>query len=363
MGFTVFAMETHWPDSLAVNDYVLHGKGDLSTLLAALNSPWNCESILEFINWMRAYNADPAHGKKLKFFGVDIHSSGAAFISRYLEKVDPDFFKQGKWGQTLKQLEKTAPFGRLYRSPEQESYMLPGKLNELLLRFDRHKEAYTAASSLEEWQVKRQHVRHLEQMVDYAVAARTSDYDAFDIRDRAMADNIRWILDNEPPGTKVVYWAHNFHVGLAKYPGWSAKSMGMNMKRMLGSDYLSIGFVFNRGTFRSRDSTIDSWKTRGAQKSFTVESFPGSYGAAMSRVGMPIFFLDLRTLPAAGQAAGVHEWFSTHHFLKSIDSVFAGEKDILHAFRLPQLFDGVIFFESTTATRPVSTTPLPVTLF
>jgi erythromycin esterase len=212
---------------------------------------------------------------------------------------------------------------------------------------------------LEEWQVNRQHVRHLEQIVDYAVAARTSDYDAFDIRDRAMADNIRWILDKEPPGTKVVYWAHNFHVGLTKYPGWSAKSMGMNMKRMLGSDYLSIGFVFNRGDFLSRDSTIDSWKTRGAQKRFTVESYPGSYGAAMARVGMPIFFLDLRSIPAAG----VGEWFSTYHFLKSIDSVFAGEKDIRHTIRLPQLFDAVIFLETTTASRSFSATPLPVTLF
>lgn len=365
MGFTIFAMECYWPESLAVNEYVLHGKGDPVKALAGLNPPWNSESVLALIRWMRAYNAGPAQRKKLKFFGVDIHRSGAAFISRYLEKVDPEFLKQGKLAQTLRQLEKSAAFGLVYRSPQQESYRLPEKLNELLSRFDRQKESYATASSFEEWLMNRQHVRHLEQLVDYAVAARTSDYDAFDIRDRAMADNVRWILDNEPAGTKVVYWAHNFHIGLTKYPGWSAKSMGMNMRRMLGEDYLAIGFAFNRGTFRSRDSTIDAYKTRGAERCFTVESIPGSFGAAMSRTGIPIFFLDLRSIPAAaaGQEGRVYQWFSAPHILKSIDSVFASEKDIKHLFRLPQLFDAVIFFDTTTPTRPVSITPLPVTFF
>lgn len=366
MGFTIFAMECHWPESLAVNEYVLHGRGDPVKALAGLNSPWICESVLAFIKWMRAYNADPAHLEKLKFFGVDVHRSGAAFISRYLEKVDPQYLKQGEWEQTLAQLEKSAPFRLVYRSPEQEGcYSLPQKLNELLSRFDRHKERYTAASSSEEWLLNRQHVRHLEQLVDCAVAGRESDYDSFAVRDRAMADNVRWILDNEPAGTRVVYWAHNFHVGLTKYPGWSAKPAGMNMRRMLGNDYLSIGFAFNRGTFRSRDSTIAAYKTHGAARCFTVESYPGSFGAAMSRTGMPIFFLDLRSIPAAaaGHSDIVHQWFAAPHILKSIDSVFTSETDIKHLFRLPQLFDAVIFFETTTPTRTVSITPLPVTFF
>jgi erythromycin esterase len=365
MGFTVFAMECHWPESMAVNEYVLHGKGDPLKALAGLNAPWNCESVLALIHWMRAYNDDPVHGKKLKFFGVDIHSSGAAHVARYLKKVDPGFLNQGEWPKFLSKLEKSAPFGYLYRSPEQESYTLPAKLNDLLRRFDNYKERYTAASSLAEWRVNRQHVRNLEQIADYAIAARVSDYAAFDIRDRAMADNVRWILDHEPAETKVVYWGHNFHVGLTKYPGWQAKSMGMYLRRLLGNDYLAVGFAFDRGVFRSRDSTVDSLKTRGAERCFTIASYPGSIGAAMARTGIPVFALDLRSIPASasGEVGRVQEWFEAPHILKSIDSVFADEQDIRHLFRLPRLFDAVIFFENTTATRPVFLTPLPVTLF
>lgn len=366
MGFTAFAMECHWPESLAVNDYVLHGKGDPVKVLAGLGPVWSCESVLALIRWMRTYNADPAHEKKLKFFGVDVHSSGAAHVVRYLQKVDPEFLKQGECAKILAKLDRSAPYGYIYRSPEQESYTLPALLNDLLSRFDHHKEQYTKASSLEEWRVNRQLIRNIEQVVDYAIAARVSDYAAFDIRDRAMADNVRWILDTEPAGTKVVYWAHNFHMGLTKYPGWSAKSMGMYMRRMLGNDYISIGFAFDRGTFLSRDSTVASLKTRGAARCFTIGSFPGSIGAAMSRTGIPIFMLDLRSIPAApasGKAAVIPQWFSAPHIVKSIDSVFADERDIRHLFRLPRLFDAVIFLENTTAVRPVWLTPLPNTLF
>ena len=34
MGFTVFGIEANWPESLAVNDYVLNGNGDPAKALA-----------------------------------------------------------------------------------------------------------------------------------------------------------------------------------------------------------------------------------------------------------------------------------------------------------------------------------------
>jgi erythromycin esterase len=67
-GFTVFAIEANWPESLAVNDYVLSGKGDPAVALAGMYFwTWNTEEVLDMIRWMRKYNDDPAHDKKVKF--------------------------------------------------------------------------------------------------------------------------------------------------------------------------------------------------------------------------------------------------------------------------------------------------------
>src|ERR1700731_2659437 len=53
MGFTVFGIEANWPESLAVNDYVLNGNGDPAQALAGLYFwTWNTEEVLDLILWM-----------------------------------------------------------------------------------------------------------------------------------------------------------------------------------------------------------------------------------------------------------------------------------------------------------------------
>ena len=95
-------------------------------------------------------------------------------------------------------------------------------------------------------------------------------------------------------------------------------------------------------------------------KRFIVGSNPGSFASAMSRTGIPVFLLDLRGIPGEGM---VHDWFSTPHEFKSIDSVFASEKDIQHLFKLPAYFDAVIFFDKTSQTRPNPASPIPRLLY
>lgn len=343
MGFTVFAMESFWSHGLAINDYVLYGKGDLNRLMAGEYDVWHTREVLALIEWMRTYNANPDHRKKVKFYGADIQDSivGAEYVTRYLEKVDPDFIKQV--GQVLSILRGQRVFGIIYRYSQQECTALKNQMNEFLLHFDLKKEAYVQKSSEREWREVRHLVRYLQQFVSYAVAGVANSYDALDLRDQAMAENIRWILDNEPAGTRIVYWAHNYHITAAQYPTYSSVPMGMYLKQVLGRDYISIGFEFNRGTFQARDSTPS--QTPGVMRSFTLDSIPGSFAAAMARTGIPIFLLDLRRIPGQGV---VHDWFFVPQVFKSIDRVYANEKDIQHWFKAPVHFDAVIFFENTT---------------
>lgn len=349
MGFTVFVMESYWPDGLAVNDYVLYGKGDPARLMAGMYVVWDTREVLALIEWMRAYNANPAHREKVKFYGADIQDSrmGAEYVTRYMEKVDPDLLKPEQAGQVLSILRDRLAYGIIFRYSQQECMALKNQMNEFLLHFDREKGTYVQKSSEREWREVRHLVRFLQQYVSYAVAGVTSDYDSIDIRDRAMAENIRWILDNEPAGTRVVYWAHNYHIAMAQYPAFPANPMGMYLQQVLGRDYISIGFEFNRGTFQSRDSTPA--QTPFLMRSFTLDSIPGSFGAALARTGIPMFLLDLRRLPGQGV---IHDWFFAPRVFKSIDSVFANEKDIRHWFKVPVYFDALIFFENTTRSQP-----------
>lgn len=360
MGFTVFALETPWPNGLAINDYVLNGKGDPARLMAGMYEVWDTREVLALIEWMRAYNEDPAHRKKVKFYGADIRESslGAEYVARYLEKVDPDFLKQVDVGRTLSMLRDPRVYEILYSYSVQQCADLKDLMNEFLLHFDREKGTLVQKSSEREWREARHLVRFLQQFVNYAAAVNASDFDAMDLVDRAMAENIRWILDNEPAGTRVAYWAHNYHIALAHYPAFSCAPMGMYLKQVLGRDYVSIGFEFNRGSFQSRDFTPS--QTPFLMRSFTLDSIPGSFAAAMARTGIPIFILDLRRIPGSGV---VHDWFFARHIFKSINSVYADERDIQHWFKVPTYFDALIFFENTTAAQPNPDSLIPRLLY
>ena len=66
-------------------------------------------------------------------------------------------------------------------------------------------------------------------------------------RDRSMALNVKWILDQNPDA-KIVLWAHNGHVarGHMRY-----RSMGQELHDMYGAQMVVLGFAFNRGSFQA----------------------------------------------------------------------------------------------------------------
>ena len=59
LGFTIFAIEANWPESLAIDEYVQTGKGDPQKALDGIYFwTWNTEEVLDLIRWMRRYNED-----------------------------------------------------------------------------------------------------------------------------------------------------------------------------------------------------------------------------------------------------------------------------------------------------------------
>lgn len=94
MGFTLFAMEESLPYGDRINKYVLGGEGDPEVLLNNMGNwyVWDTKEVLALIQWMRKYNSDPKHDKKVEFCGVDVTDPIPAIENMlvYLEKVDSE---------------------------------------------------------------------------------------------------------------------------------------------------------------------------------------------------------------------------------------------------------------------------------
>ena len=158
-------------------------------------------------------------------------------------------------------------------------------------------------------------------------------------RDRSMADNIKWILDNNP-GAKIMLWAHNGHVGTGGYGGY--EPMGVSLRKMFGAQMVVFGFAFNEGSFQA----IEIGK--GLHDFNVPAAPPGSLDATFAATGIPLFALDLRDAPKSGPVAS---WLSESHKSRSIGAVYseASAAQYLMDLIAPQSYDAMLFVEKTTA--------------
>jgi erythromycin esterase len=350
MGFTVFGIEATMPEGFDVNDYVLTGKGDPTKALSALYFwTWNTQEVLAMIRWMRAYNADPGHARKLKFYGFDMQSSPRAVkvVLAYLRRVDPKV--ASRMAGVLAPL--TDPFLQSNQGLQTLSVDDPiaKAAAEILSRFDEDKAKYVAASSIDEWALARQHARILSQNVEL----RGGDPFA---RDRAMAENIRWILEREGPGAKMVAWAHNGHVSADMGPG--SNGMGHYLREALGADMVVFGFAFHRGSFQASQMPFSK---PGWVHPFTVGPAPeGTLDETLHRAGHSVLALDLRSAPPRGPVA---DWFRSRHPLRYVGAGFSDSLASMFFIPVaaPRHFDALLFVDRTMSAIPNETPNPPPT--
>lgn len=288
MGFRVFAIEANLPEAYAVDEYIRTGQGDPAKALLGLDSwPWNTQEFLDQILWMRKYNADPSHTKKLRFYGVDMLGSRAALaqVQAWLEKAAPEEARQlDAIGQRFAM--------RIGGTLEKE-------VEALISRLDGRKAALAAGKQAPIFERQRQNLRILAQ---YARMKSGPAYSSR-VRDEAMAANLRWIQAQEP-GEKIVLWAHNAHIGTDSWKPTDLllRSMGWHLRQALKDDYLPIGFAFREGGFQAQNTDPLNSGLRVFNVTPPAEA---SLDAALAASGFPMMALDLRNLPEGP----VRNWF------------------------------------------------------
>lgn len=339
MGFDVFAIEAEWAEANRINEYVLTGRGNPHTRLTGLYFwTWRTQEVLDLIEWMRRYNADPANPRKVSFVGVDAQFPTLAMDTTlaYLRRVDP-----GGAALAAERYACFRPYSNNSRGssaldystlPAQQQQECRARVQSVHDYLTTSRARLEAASSPAEHAFALQAARLAVQGED--VRSRRDSWS----RDRYMAENVGWWLNRAGTGSKMVIWAHNAHVSTA--PEW----MGKHLRERFGQGVRIFGFSFYEGSFTAVN--LDG----GPLGPYTLGPAPvGSYEHFFHAAGLPRFILDLRVstaTPATGWLAGprlVQEVGCCHR--PSVANW--GVKTV----SLPSLYDAVIHFESTTASR------------
>ncbi len=334
LGFTVFALEASWPETEAIDAYVRTGQGDPAKALAGLYVwPWNTEEMLDLIRWMRQWNAVPGH-RQVRFYGFDVKAIqvSADRLAARLQQLDPALAAEA--GPALARIAADERADKLIAEDlAAVAVLLPRiaeRLPEPVLPADRRA------------LVDRHYVQLLQQYTQM-----WGDPGGRALRDQFMADNVRWIADVAEPGSRVVVWAHDFHINVfADTVTW----MGSYLESALGKDYLPVGLIFHHGSFQAMDNTGG----HGLKELAVGPPAAGTIEDTFERAGWPLCLLDLRRLPKRGAVA---EWFRAPQLTRAVGSSFSGEADMAMEVVLPDLYEAVAYVEATTRARP--NPPLP----
>jgi len=346
MGFTVFAIEASYAACNNINDFVLHGRGNRAEALASQKFwTWDTNEVSDMIDWMREYNRTAPEGKKVKFLGYDVQhfGQGIDLVTSFVKKVAPEYAEKAE--AALKPLRLDAQ--QYSQRSAEEKALSQAQLLELIGYLSFNETRFARATSPAEFEYVLQHARNILQFHEsYVNAAKDPKY-PFN-RDYYMAENIEYLLRSEPPGARMVVWAHNAHISLGNLG--STPAMGAHLRRAFGDAYYALGFSFNEGSFQSRDMGPSG---RGVLTEFTVGPAPqGSADWYLARPGVANYVIDFRSAPREGPVAG---WLATPHLMRSIGSGFSREapdERFMSPVTLKGDYDGVVFIGKTTRARP-----------
>jgi erythromycin esterase len=347
LGFTMIGFEAEYGATLAVNDYVLNGKGNAVDVVAGMGFwTWDTEEVVALVEWVRAWNVANTH--KVKFYGFDMQSSPASgmHLLAYLDRVAPHLAAVCE--QNIAPLASAYAADDLRLMPMIVRDQAAAQLATVLDAFVTQRADWISRSSETEWHLARQSAIVLDQFarINAMDNESLSWAKSWRFRDRCMAANVRSLLDAEGLGTKAVLWAHNGHVQRSPsvfFKVIELTNMGSHLHTMFGNEMVVFGFAFNQGSFQATDET-------GKLRDHTVPPAPeGFIDAALAATGLPLLALDLANIPPDGPLA---KWLAAKPSQRSIGSVFHGDHTNYSEVANPRdKYDVLLFVERTTAAR------------
>lgn len=359
-GLRLFTMEANLPETMALNNYIVHGEGDALEALAGTHFwVWRNEAVLALVEWLREFNADRPLDDRVRFYGIDAqYTIGAIeYLDEFLASADPNFRKEIQ--ADLAATNDEGNTNDQYMS-DHDPDATERLLDRLGTAFEERRESFVTATSEREAVMARRCLRVIEQVRQRRIARETDGVQAsMVVRDEAMAENLSWLLEYKAVDRTVI-WAHDSHICQTVNIGAHiepAPSLGSYLADRYGDDYFALGFDFFGGSFRAigtgltPESELNTWSLN--------EPPAESITCVFAATGCDLAFLDFDT--AIGNDR-LDEWLAEPRAKRKLGAVYYGsdgpsenEKDGQAAHNavrvLPEAFDGLLFVRETTPSQ------------
>jgi erythromycin esterase-like protein len=358
-GFNAVAVEADWPDAYRANCYVRGSSGDRSAneaLSGFKRFPtwmWRNRDVLDFVEWLRAHNAERPRDGEAGFYGLDLYSlySSIEAVLGYLEEIDPEAAKRARYrytcfehfGEDTQAYGYAASFGL---APSCETEVV----NELV-ELQRNAASYARRDGRlaeDEFFYAEQNARVVKDAERYYRTMFTGRVSSWNLRDSHMAETLEGLvehLERTAGLAKIVVWEHNSHLGDARATEMGRAgeyNVGQLVRQRHGRDAVLIGFTTHSGTV----TAASDWDAPAERKSVRP-ALPGSYEALLHSLGRPRFSLALRD--GGELATGLRE----PRLERAIGVIYRPETERVSHYFEARLAD---HFDETRAVEPLERT-------
>ncbi|WP_064696737.1 protein-L-isoaspartate(D-aspartate) O-methyltransferase [Rhizobium aegyptiacum] len=352
-GFNIVAVESDWPDAAAVDRWI-NGQAPKSDPPFSRFPRWMWRNLefSRFLGWMKGNNerCKASRDDPIRFYGLDLYnmSGSIRFVLDYLENVSPESAKiaRERYGCLSPWQSNPATYGRAvltdaYRSCEEAVLK---QCTELLGR-----SLDDAASDGDDFLNAAQSARLLAAAERYYRVMYYGGSQAWNLRDTYMADTVEHLLDFHGPAAKVIIWAHNSHIGDARYTDMAAARDELNLGQLCRQRFDGMTSLIGLGTHCGEVIAADDWDGLAENKEINP-SLPQSCERLCHDSGKPRFLLDL----TANEE--LHASLVEQRLQRFIGVIYRPETERLSHYMstsLSRQYDAFLWFDETRALSPL----------
>ena len=356
-GFSIVAVEADWPDAAAIDRYVRLAPHQPTRATPFTRFPtwmWRNRDVDDFVGFLRRHNLEKSREDRVGFYGLDLYSMNAsmAAVLGYLDRVDPEAAQvaRSRYGCLTPWSRELAAYGRaslskgyaLCEAPVTRT--LVDLLQKQLSYADRDGDLFFDAA---------QNARLVANAERYYRIMYYGSRESWNLRDRHMFETLQRVLAWAGPNRKAVVWAHNSHIGDARFTEMGSErgelNIGQLCRQAWGRDAALIGFGTHSGTV----AAASEWDAPMEIKTVRP-SRPDSYESLFHEAGQACALLDLRE----GLDPGLREALSEPKLERYIGVIYSPETERWSHYSRASLtdqYDGFVWFDETRAVIPLPT--------
>ena len=352
-GFTIVAVEADWPDAAAVDRYVRHRPTRPGAEPPFQRFPtwmWRNTDVEAFLSWMRAHNDKLPAARRTGFYGLDLYnmSGSISAVLEYLDSVDPEAaaVARERYACLTPWQKEPSTYGRAvltegYRKCEQA---VIDQCQELLQR----RLAYVARDG-EGFLDAAQNARLIASAERYYRVMYYGGAESWNLRDTHMFETLEHLLDAGGPQSKAVVWAHNSHIGDARYTEMGVVREELNIGQLcrerFGDQAALIGFGTHTGTVAAASDWGGDVEIKRVRPSHR-----DSYERACHDANVPRFLLDF------SRDQALRRRLMDPRLERFIGVIYRPDTEVMSHYAnasLPEQYDAFVWFDETSAVTPL----------